>query len=168
MESHPDLMNTHKWYDYSREEMWINGMKKTRKAYELDKEKWFHQAECFKVWWGHAHQGVNCGNLNYSMFLMSLQNMCNEEQAKKWVPLCRQMRISGCYAQTELGHGSDVSALETTATFDHATDEFVIHTPTIGATKFWPGDIGCFSTHAIVFAKLIIGKNTYGVIPFIV
>ena len=58
--------------------------------------------------------------------------------------------------------------METTATFDQAADEFIIHTPTIGATKFWPGDIGCFSTHTVVMAKLIIGDNTYGVVPFIV
>ena len=30
--------------------------------------------------------------------------------------------IVGCYAQTELGHGSDVQSLETTATLDKATD----------------------------------------------
>ena len=32
----------------------------------------------------------------------------------------------GSYAQTELGHGSDVANLETTATYDMKTDEFVI------------------------------------------
>lgn len=62
----------------------------------------------------------------------------------------------GCYAQTELGHGSYVQGLETTATFDKETDEFVVHTPTLTATKWWPGDMGLFSTHAIVYANLII------------
>ena len=74
----------------------------------------------------------------------------------------------GCYAQTELGHGSDVSSLETSATFDQTTDEFVIHTPTISATKWWPGDLGLFSTHALVFAQCIISGNKYGVLPFLV
>lgn len=36
---------------------------------------------------------------------------------------------------TELGHGSNVPGLETTATFDEASDQFVIHTPTLTATK---------------------------------
>ena len=94
--------------------------------------------------------------------------MCNQAQYDKWVPLCKLYRISGAYAQTELGHGSDVSSLQTTATFDRATDEFVINTPDIKATKYWPGDLGVFSTHALVFARLIIDDNQYGVLPFIV
>jgi acyl-CoA oxidase len=40
---------------------------------------------------------------------------------------------------TELAHGSNVAGLETTATFDERTDEFVIHTPHVGATKWWIG-----------------------------
>ena len=78
------------------------------------------------------------------------------------------MQITGAYAQTELGHGSDVAGLQTTATYDEKSDEFVIHTPTIMATKFWPGDLGLFSSHAIVFCKLIIDGNKYGVHPFLV
>ena len=61
----------------------------------------------------------------------------------------------------------------TTATFDKERDEFVIHTPEPKATKWWPGEMGRFATHAIVFAKLIIPdddgeNNNYGVAPFIV
>ena len=67
-----------------------------------------------------------------------------------------------------MGHGSDVSNLETTATFDEKTDEFIIHTPNLKAAKWWPGLLGCFATHAAVFAKLIIDDNSYGVMPFIV
>ena len=67
-----------------------------------------------------------------------------------------------------MGHGSDIAGLETTATFDRETDEFIIHTPTIRAAKWWPGDLGCFATHAIVFAKLIIDGNPVNVVPFIV
>lgn len=79
------------------------------------------------------------------------------------MPDIKNVNIFGCYAQTELGHGSDVAGIETTATFDKATDEFVIHSPTLTSIKMWPGDLGRFSTHAIVFAKLLIEGKAYGV-----
>jgi acyl-CoA oxidase len=72
------------------------------------------------------------------------------------MPLIRNHKILGCYAQTELGHGSNVAALETTATLDKTTDEFIIHSPTITSTKYWPGDLGRYTSHAIVFARLIV------------
>jgi len=82
--------------------------------------------------------------------------------------LANNLNIIGCYAQTELGHGSNVAGLETTATFDQTTDEFVIHTPTIKAAKFWPGSLGRHATHAVVFARMIVNKKDYGPLPFMV
>jgi acyl-CoA oxidase len=38
-----------------------------------------------------------------------------------------------------LGHGSYIQGLETTATLDKLRDEFIIHTPTDMATKWWIG-----------------------------
>ncbi|KAG6479274.1 hypothetical protein ZIOFF_062736 [Zingiber officinale] len=45
------------------------------------------------------------------------------------------MQIIGCYAQTELGHGSNVQGLERIATFDPKIDEFVTHSPTLTSSK---------------------------------
>ena len=61
-----------------------------------------------------------------------------------------------------------MAGIETTATFDRATQEFVINTPTISAIKFWPGDMSRLSNHAVVFAKLIIDGKAYGVHSFMV
>ena len=49
------------------------------------------------------------------------------------------LQVIGTYAQTELGHGTFVRGLETTATFDINTQQFVIHSPTLSSTKWWPG-----------------------------
>lgn len=76
------------------------------------------------------------------MFMQSIKHLGSEEQQKKYLEPASLLNILGCYAQTELGHGSNVAGLETTATLDKATDEFVIHTPNIKATKFWPGALG--------------------------
>jgi len=61
-----------------------------------------------------------------------------------------------------------VQGIETTATFDPKTDEFVIHSPTLTSTKWWAGDNAKFSNHSIVMAKLIIEGSNYGVMPFLV
>ena len=106
--------------------------------------------------------------LHMQMFTKSIKDLGSEEQVRHYLPLLNHWQIIGCYAQTELGHGSNVSGIETTATLDLDTDEFVIHTPTIKASKFWPGNLGIQSTHAIVFARCIACECDYGVQPYIV
>jgi len=90
------------------------------------------------------------------------------EQKAKWLPLARAGKILGTYAQTELGHGSFVRGIETTATFDKDTDEFIVHTPTISSTKFWPAGLGFSTTHGTVMARLIVGDEDHGPHIFLV
>ena len=94
--------------------------------------------------------------------------MGTEAQQAEWFEKAVTFKIWGCYAQTELGHGSDVQNLETTATYVMENDTFIINTPTVSAAKFWPGDLGILCTHALVFAQLIIQEKNHGVHSFIV
>lgn len=50
-----------------------------------------------------------------------------------------QHKIIGCYAQTELGHGSNVRGLQTIAVYDKEKQQFVLSTPTLQSMKWWPG-----------------------------
>jgi len=94
------------------------------------------------------------------MFIPTILNLGTEKQVERWVEKARAYEIIGCYAQTELGHGSDVQGLETTATFDKENDEFILHSPTLSSTKWWPGDLGFTANHAVAHAQLIIdGKR---------
>lgn len=61
-----------------------------------------------------------------------------------------------------------MASLQTTATLDKETDEFVIHTPNPKATKYWPGSMGRSGNFAVVFARLIIDGDDYSVQPFLV
>ena len=107
-------------------------------------------------------------DLHWGMFVPAIKGQGTDEQQQKWLPLAYKMQIIGCYAQTELGHGSNVQGLETTATFDSQSDEFVIHSPTLTSSKWWPGGLGKVSTHAVVYARLITDGQDHGVHGFIV
>lgn len=107
-------------------------------------------------------------DLHWNMFIPALEGQATKEQQEYWLPLARSMKIIGCYAQTELGHGSNVKGIETTATFNQAKDEFILESPTITSTKWWPGGLGKVATHALIQARLLLGKEDYGIHAFIV
>ena len=98
------------------------------------------------------------GSLNnhYGLFLPTIASQANDEQKGWWLWPAITCQIIGCYAQTELGHGSNVRGLATTATYDKQTQEFVIDTPTLQSMKWWPGTLGKLATHAIVYAQLLL------------
>lgn len=106
--------------------------------------------------------------LHIGMFMPTIELLGTEEQAREWLPLARSCAILGTYAQSELGHGTNLARLETTATFDPASDAFVLHSPTVTSTKWWPGGLGKTSTHAVVMANLQLGGQWRGQHAFLV
>ncbi|KAJ1675976.1 fatty-acyl coenzyme A oxidase [Spiromyces aspiralis] len=131
------------------------------------KEKFTHKMSVISVidpgFW--TRFGVHIG-----LFFGALQGQATPSQLAYWLgkgALTMQGMI-GCFGMTELGHGSNVAGLETTATFDPDTDEFVIHTPTLTATKWWIGGAAHTATHCAVYAQLIVGGRRHGVKTFIV
>ncbi|KAK2743235.1 hypothetical protein FQN57_004924 [Myotisia sp. PD_48] len=96
------------------------------------------------------------------VFGSNLESQMSDEQKALWLPKTQRFEIFGSYAQTELGHGSNLRGIETTATFDESTDEFIIDSPTISSTKYWIGATGIWATHSLVIARLIIKGKEYG------
>ena len=108
------------------------------------------------------------GSLNnsHSIFALTIVGQGTDEQQKYWGPKILNFSITGSYAQTELGHGSNVRGLQTTATFDPKTDEFVMNTPTLQSIKWWPGCLGKVGTHAVVYAQLMLNGEEKGIYVF--
>ncbi len=47
--------------------------------------------------------------------------------------------MRSCDIKCVILSGTFIRGLETTATYDVAAEEFIIHSPTLTATKWWPG-----------------------------
>lgn len=107
------------------------------------------------------------GYPGFGLFLATVAGQSSAEQIGWWLPKVFTMQITGSYAQTELGHGSNVRGLETTAEFDMKTKDFVLNTPTLRSMKWWPSSMAT-ATHAVVYAQLIIKGKEHGVHVFMV
>jgi acyl-CoA oxidase len=105
-------------------------------------------------------------NNSHSIFVNTIVGQGNDEQIRYWAPKVLTFEITGSYAQTELGHGSNVRGLQTIAKYDKTTEEFVLNTPTLRSIKWWPGCLGKIATHCVLFAQLIIDGKEQGVQVF--
>ncbi|XP_073958416.1 acyl-coenzyme A oxidase 1-like [Choristoneura fumiferana] len=106
--------------------------------------------------------------LHYVMFIPTLMGQASVEQQVHWLGRAFNCDIIGTYAQTELGHGTFIRGLETTATYDPSTKEFVLHSPTLTSYKWWPGGLAHTANYCIVVAQLYTNGKCHGIHPFIV
>jgi acyl-CoA oxidase len=104
--------------------------------------------------------------IQFSLFIGCLINL-GTERHKHLLKDAKIMKLLGLFAMTEKGHGSNVRGIETTATYDKRTKEFVIHTPNLKAMKSWIGGSGT-AHYGAVFAQLIVDGKKHGVHVFLV
>lgn len=106
--------------------------------------------------------------LHYVMFIPTVMGQGTYEQQAEWIQRAWSCEMIGTYAQTELGHGTFIRGLETTATYDSKTEEFILNSPTLTSFKWWPGGLGHTANYAIVVAQLYTQNKCHGIHPFIV
>ncbi|GLD93285.1 hypothetical protein PINS_up001877 [Pythium insidiosum] len=157
-------------YYLSRDEQYRRALRMSARVETLAREHALSEGETEmlrKLFQGIT--GCSCSTtLHTLMFIKNLGLLFTEEQQQHWMQMARDWRMVGCYAQTELGHGSNVRGLETTATFVRDSDEFEIHSPSLRAIKWWPGALARTANFGVVYARLLIDGKDYGVHNFMV
>ncbi|MGH7586499.1 MAG: acyl-CoA dehydrogenase, partial [Gemmatimonadales bacterium] len=107
--------------------------------------------------------GVQFGLWGGSVFRLG-----TERHHARLLPDIATLALPGCFAMSELGHGSNVRAIETTATWDGTRDGFILHTPSPSARKEWIGNAAVHGRMATVFAQLEVNGEGQGVHAFVV
>lgn len=108
------------------------------------------------------------GGVQWGLFGSAVLHLGTSEHQDKWLPGIMSLETPGCFAMTEIGHGSDVASIATTATYDPANEEFVINTPFKAAWKDYIGNAAVDGVAAVVFAQLITAGVNHGVHAFYV
>jgi acyl-CoA oxidase len=106
--------------------------------------------------------------VQWGLFGGAIENLGTEHHHKSYVQRIIDLDLVGCFGMTETGHGSDVQSLETTATYDPATQEFVINSPTPTSRKDYIGGAAETARVSAVFAQLITKGESHGVHCFVV
>ena len=98
----------------------------------------------------------------------SVYQLGTESHHERWLRGIGTLEIPGCYAMTEIGHGSNVRGLETTATWNDEAGAFVLQSPYRTAGKEWIGNAALDGRLATVFAQLRVGGEDHGVHALVV
>jgi len=106
--------------------------------------------------------------VQWGLFGGAIANLGTQRHHDAYIRRIIDLDLLGCFAMTETGHGSDVQELEATATYDPATGEFVIHSPTPSSRKDYIGGAAATASVAAVFAQLITQGESQGVHCFVV
>ncbi|WP_405659741.1 acyl-CoA dehydrogenase family protein [Streptomyces sp. NBC_01166] len=106
--------------------------------------------------------------VQFGLFGGAILQLGTERHHDAYLPDLITGRLMGCFAMTETGHGSNVQALGTRATYDAARQEFVITTDGDHARKDYIGNAARHAELAVVFAQLEVGGESRGVHAFVV
>ncbi|HSE10304.1 MAG TPA: acyl-CoA dehydrogenase [Nocardioidaceae bacterium] len=106
--------------------------------------------------------------VQFGLFGGAILHLGTRQHHEKYLTETITGKLLGCFAMTETGHGSNVQALGTTASYDAETGEFVIHTPDDSARKDYIGNAAMHARLAVVFAQLVVGGEARGVHALVV
>ncbi|MFF1648032.1 acyl-CoA dehydrogenase [Streptomyces sp. NPDC058240] len=103
--------------------------------------------------------------VHYNLFLGSLLDHGGDRDLSDFL----RLRRIGTFLCTEVAHGNDAAAVETTAEYDRERDGFVLRTPHAGAQKFMPNTSPAGGPKTgLVAARLLVDGADQGVFLFLV
>src|SRR3954454_1843865 len=105
---------------------------------------------------------VKCG-VQFGLFGGAVLHLGTAKHHERYLYRVAKLELPGCFAMTESGHGSNVQALRTTATYAPETQEFLVDTPDDDARKDYIGNAARDGRIAAVFAQLIVAGASRGV-----
>jgi acyl-CoA oxidase len=98
--------------------------------------------------------------VQFNLFGGTVLKLGTERHHEKLLAGIDSLNDVGCFGLTELGYGNNAVEMETTATYDPDTKEFIVNTPTPLAQKYWITNGAVHAKHVVVMAHLWIkGKN---------
>ena len=106
--------------------------------------------------------------VQWGLFGAAILHLGTRTHHEKWLPDVMSLKLPGAFAMTEIGHGSDVASVGSTATYGPEGEECVIHTPFRGAWEEFLGNAALHGQAAVVFAQLITRGVNHGVHAFFV
>ncbi len=106
--------------------------------------------------------------VQFGLFGGSILSLGTRKHHEQYLKDVGTLALPGCFAMTETGHGSNVRDIETTATYDQESNEFIVHTPSPSARKDYIGNAALHGQMATVFAQLIIGTDNHGVCAILI
>lgn len=101
--------------------------------------------------------------VQHGLFGGAITNLGTHYHHETFLPGAISTDLLGCFAMTELGHGSDVQSIETTITWLPESAEFEVHSPTPTATKAYIGNAARDARMAAVFGQLTVEGEHQGV-----
>ncbi|KAF9083844.1 hypothetical protein BGX23_011077 [Mortierella sp. AD031] len=93
---------------------------------------------------------------HFGLYYGSIRELGSEKLQNKWLPLADTFQVPGCFALTELGHGSNPRGIETEAHWDIKQGCYIINTPNTTAQKYWIGAAAETAYMSVVWAQLYV------------
>merc|ERR1711963_140584 len=101
--------------------------------------------------------------VQFNLFGGTVLKLGTERHHKELLAGIDNLQDVGCFGLTELGYGNNAVEMETTATYDPKTKEFIVNTPHPLAQKYWITNGAVHAKHVVVMAKLIVNNVNEGI-----